>query len=186
MPIPQAPALPKRWDRTEIPAQKVAQQNIKDLQTRAKFGRREGLAAKRAADLAMQKLGNFLLFDAKKNDSKKVEQAEAIKPTVIELYEDALRLSAALSSPSGEFTVKMIKQSKPKFWHNANAAGKKPKWTFEYADTGLESINGKFDITMDRSRGEESDQAKWFSDQAIAQVEKITGATVVKVVGKVE
>jgi hypothetical protein len=185
MPTPP-PALPKSWDRDEIPPQKVAQQNIKDLQTRAKLARDEGTAAKRAADLALQKLGNYLLFDAKKNDPAKVAQANAIKPTVIKLYEDARKLSEGLSLPSGKYEVWVTKYTTPKFYHNAEAAGKKAVWSYKYADTGLESINGEFSIEMDRSysslKGDENAQAKKISDAAVAKVKSLTKATDVKMV----
>ncbi len=186
MPKVAPPALPKKWDRDEIPAQKTALQDVKDLQTRAKLAREEGTKALKAADLAAQKLGNYLALTAKQHDPKKVEQAEALKPVVIGLYEDAHKLSKDLSLPSGEYDVWVTAQSRPKFYHNAEAAGKKAVWSFKYEDTGLKSINGEFDITMDRSyadlKGDENKQAKQISDEAVDHVKKLTGAKVVKVV----
>lgn len=155
-------------------------------QAGARGGQEAGKKALTAADLVSQKLGNYLALDAKKHDANKVEQAETLKPVVIKLYEDAHKLSKDLALPSGEFEVSVIAQSSPKFYHNAESAGKKAVWTFQYEDTGLTSIGGTFKITMDRSyadlKGDENKQAKQISDEAVAEVKKLTGSKVVKVV----
>lgn len=181
-----APALPKKWPTGEIPAEKIARQNIADLQTRAKLARDQGTLAKKAADLALQKLGNYLLLEVKRSDPVKLKQAEQIKPLVVKLYEVARNLSEKLALPSGSFKLWVYKQSSPKFYHNAESAGKKAVWSFKYEDTGLSSINGSFDITMDRSyaalKGDENKQAKKISDEAVAEVMKRTKSKDVKVV----
>ena len=145
----KAPDLPKSWPSGNIPSEKEAKTSIKALQTRAKLAGNS--QAVKLADLALQKLGNFLMFDAKKGDPNKQKQAEEIKPKVIKLFEAAHKVSAGLKLPTGSFTVRVVKQSKPKFYHNASSAGKTAVWTFRYEDVGFPSSNGTFDIAMDRS-----------------------------------
>ncbi|SFL16604.1 hypothetical protein SAMN04488518_11912 [Pseudovibrio ascidiaceicola] len=180
----KAPELPKKWSSSSIPSEHEAKQSIKILQARAKLA--GDSQARKLADLTLQKLGNFLLFEAKKGDQNKQKQADEIKPLVMKLFEKAHELSARLKLPTGSFVVRVAKQSKPKFYHNASSAGKKAVWTFKYEDVGLPSVNGTFDITMDRSyaslKGDENKQAKKIGDEAVAETKKITKSKDVKLV----
>jgi len=182
--ITKAPDLPKNWPSGNIPSENEARRSIKILQARAKLA--GDSQARKLADLALQKLGNFLLFEAKRADPNKQKQADDIKPKVMKLFEAAHKLSAGLKLPTGSFTVKVVKQSKPKFYHNASSAGKKAVWTFRYEDVGFPASNGTFDIEMDRSyaslKGDENKQAKKIGDAAIAETKKRTKSSDVKMV----
>ena len=180
----KAPDLPKKWPSSGIPSEYEAKQSIKILQARAKLA--GDTKARKLADLTLQKLGNFLLFEAKKDDLNKQKQAADIKPKVMKLFDKAHNLSASLKLPTGSFVVRVAKQSSPKFYHNATSAGKKAVWTFKYEDVGFPSVNGTFDITMDRSyaslKGDENKQAKKIGDQAVAETKKITKSKDVKLI----
>ncbi|WP_109314895.1 hypothetical protein [Pseudovibrio ascidiaceicola] len=65
----KAPELPKKWSSSSIPSEHEAKQSIKILQARAKLA--GDSQARKLADLTLQKLGNFLLFEAKKGDQNK-------------------------------------------------------------------------------------------------------------------
>ncbi len=81
-----------------------------------------------------------------------------------------------------QMLVKMVKQSKPKFMHNAKQAGTLPTWTYSFWNVADPSNKGLVEINMTRNMyGNENVQAKQMSAAAIAEVKSHYSNTDVKV-----
>ncbi len=175
------PAMPKKWtDPKVVPAQKVAEKDLADLEAIVKPGK--DAAALKAVHDAKQKLGNWIAFV----QANKTAERDKIAPTVITLYNTAWAAVDKAPKPSGKYSIAVTAQSSPKFLHNAQAANTMPVWDYQYWDDGLPDFKKSFQISMEKMdtklKGDENKQAKWMSDAAIAVVKGFTKASDVKIV----
>ncbi len=174
------PKLPKKWkDAKVVPDKSTSEAEVKAVYTLAKLTR--SAKTLKEAELLKQKYGNWLAFTTagpSKNAAK-----EKIAPVVVALFNSVVSQINVNDLPQGKYEVRLVSYTKPKFMHNATAAGKLPVWTFEYYDIGQPKSTTSFNIEMTRQmEGDENSQASQMADAAIAFVKKQTKASSVKIV----
>jgi hypothetical protein len=144
----------------------------------------EGKKLLAEAEHYMKRIANVKMFVAKIpiTDKKFTDTKAAVLKFQKDTKTELANLAKKADSKEPEvIDVALLKYTRPKFMHNATAAGTLPVWTFQFTDTATKKT-GQVDIEMKSSMTkDEATAKKMMSDAAIVEVKKHYPKATVKI-----